>query len=172
MILYTCTCIYNYVFPPVDSPPPKKPKIEPGTSPVKNADPGSSTPCYSSNGLNTHNKDAPPSLNSSNPPSISPPSSSSAVAQKSQIPPPPLHSNNVMQKTTSNHVASQVLNSMAGVTASGRGTVGSQQLESRYAPANMADMGQMALPGQQQQQQHNNNDVSCIYNHVSTDRSA
>lgn len=157
----------------VDSPPLKKPKMEPSTSPPKN--PRSDTPtshsnttsnpCYSSNGLPNTSSDTPPSVNSNLPPPSSLPPSS-ALAQKSQV---SSQGHSIMQNSISNHIAPQVsISSTASVnkSANSRGTVSNHRQVIHYNAGPVPNssglvsnsMGQLLQTDGQQQPQHSNND--------------
>ena len=161
----------------VDSPPLKKPKVEPSASPSKN--PRSDTPtsypnapsnpCHSSNGLTNMNSDTPHSVNNNTsslppPPSLPP---SSSLAQKSQV---PSQSHNIMQNSISNHIMPQVSNSStANASKSSRGTVNNHQAMSHYHMASIPNSSGLVpnsleqslhMDRQQQSQHSNNNDVS------------
>lgn len=162
----------------VDSPPLKKPKVEPSASPSKN--PRSDTPtsysnapsnpCHSSNGLTNMNSDTPHSVNNNTsslppPPSLPP---SSSLAQKSQV---PSQSHNIMQNSISNHIMPQVSNSStanASKSVGSRGAVNNHQAMSHYHMAPIPNssglvpnsLEQSLHIDRQHQSQHNNNDVS------------
>ena len=120
-LTHTCTHLLPLSpFPPspclpsVDTPPPKKPKVESMTSPANSAPDSHPTTatasCYNSNGISNPHKD----LNTTPSAALSTPSASSStssLAPNSQV---PSHIQN------SNHIAPQVSNSSANIGSGSR----------------------------------------------------
>ena len=176
-------------FSPVDSPPVKKPKVEPSRSPAKNPELHQPNPSNPSNPPSTHNTcySSHPHINNnsstnSRPPSLTPSSNLTAQQQqqqqvKSQVTPNTLH-NSLPQKNAgsiqqvsdslvTNTAATHPLPNKDIIGSSGRVTnhqvvqygTGTVSDSTGFVGAGMAQQS-MQTDGQQQQSHHSNNDVS------------